>query len=98
MPGQTNSRSIFDLSVKEKRFRELEHFIARQDFWDDADKATDLLKERTTLSGLLETCQSISDDIEEADLLLEMALEESDKESEQEVANLLTALERKIKK
>ncbi|MBU3950831.1 MAG: peptide chain release factor 2 [Proteobacteria bacterium] len=91
-------RSIFDLSVKEKRFRELEHFIARQDFWDDADKATDLLKERTTLSGLLETCQSISDDIEEADLLLEMALEESDKESEQEVANLLTALERKIKK
>ncbi len=57
-----------------------------------------MLKERTILSNLLESCQSISDDIEEADLLLEMAQEESDKESEQEVAALVAALEKKIKK
>jgi peptide chain release factor 2 len=57
-----------------------------------------MLKERTTLSNLLENCTQISDDIEEADLLLEMALEESDKESEQEVALLLATLEKKIKK
>ena len=57
-----------------------------------------MLKERTTLSNLLENCTQIADDIEEADLLLEMALEESDKESEQEVALLLATLEKKIKK
>jgi len=57
-----------------------------------------MLKERTTLSNLLENCTQISDDIEEADLLLEMALEESDKESEQEVALLLATLEKKVKK
>ena len=57
-----------------------------------------MLKERTTLSNLLENCTQISNDIEEADLLLEMALEESDKESEQEVALLLATLEKKVKK
>ncbi len=57
-----------------------------------------MLKERTTLSHLLESCRSISDDIEEAELLLEMAQEESDKESEAEVADLVALLEEKIKK
>jgi len=76
----------------------LEHFIAKQDFWNDADKATSFLKERNTLSNLIETCKTIFNDIEEADLLLDMAHEESDRESEKEVEVLLTDLEKKIKK
>ncbi|WP_413882105.1 peptide chain release factor 2 [Desulfobacula sp.] len=91
-------RSIFDLPVKQKRFRELELIISREDFWTNADKATSLLKERTFLSNLLLTWEEIYKDIEDAETLLELALEESDKESENEVASLISVLEKKIKK
>lgn len=47
---------------------------------------------------MLETWKSIYKKIEDADVLLELALEESDKDSENEVASLLSVLEKKIKK
>jgi len=72
--------------------------MSQEDFWNDSDKATCLSKERTYLSNLLETWESIYKDIEDAEILLELALEESDKESETEVAALLSGLEKKIKK
>ncbi|WP_413909518.1 peptide chain release factor 2 [Desulfobacula sp.] len=91
-------KEYLDLPLKQKRFRELELIIAREDFWNDSDKATDLLKERTLLLNLLETWKNIYQDIEDAEVLLELALEESDKEIENEVAALLSILEKKIKK
>ncbi len=72
--------------------------IARQDFWNDADNATCLLKERTTISGLIDTCQGIFAEIEDAQVLLELAREESDKEIEQEAADLLEGLGKTVKK
>ena len=46
----------------------------------------------------METWENIYKEIEDADVLLELALEESDKDSENEVAALLSVLEEKIKK
>ncbi|SMD01871.1 bacterial peptide chain release factor 2 (bRF-2) [Desulfocicer vacuolatum DSM 3385] len=97
MKKQNSSRSIFDLPVKENRLRELESFIAREDFWNDNDKATELLKERTRISDLIEAWQAIYTEIEDADTLLELAREEKDKEVEKEVESQLKRLEKKIK-
>jgi len=72
--------------------------IAKEDFWNDADQATRLLKERTSLSGLIETCRTIFTEIEEVDILMELAREEDDKEGEKEAAALLTTLEKKVQK
>jgi peptide chain release factor 2 len=71
---------------------------ARQDFWNDADQATRLLKERTFLSGLIETCHTIFTEIEEVGIFMELAQEEEDKEGEKEAAALLAKLEKKIQK
>ncbi len=98
IPLQINSRSIFDLPVKQNRLRELEHILSQKDFWNDSDKAAALLKERTYIANLIEEWENIYKDIEDADILLDLALEESDKESENEVAALLSGLEKKIKK
>ncbi len=98
MPEPTSLRSIFDLPVKQKRLRELELIISREDLWEDADKATILFKERTYILNLLETWEGIYKEIEDAEVLLELAIEESDKESENEVATLLFNIEKKIKK
>ncbi len=66
--------------------------------WEDADKATSLFKERTFILNLVETWEGIYKEIEDAEVLLELALEESDKDSENEVACLLFKIEKKIKK
>jgi len=97
MKKPNNSRSIFDLPVKENRLRELESFIAREDFWNDNDKATELLKERTRISDLIEAWQAIYTQIEDAEILLELAREEKDKEVEKEVEVQLKRLAKKIK-
>ena len=70
---------------------------AQKDFWDDADKATTLLKERTYISNLIETWENIFSDIEDSEVLLDLALEESDKEIENEVSDILTRLAKKMK-
>jgi peptide chain release factor 2 len=72
--------------------------MSKENFWNDPDRATALLKERTCLSNLLETWENIYKEIEDAEILLELALEESDKDSELEVSVLLSVLEKKIKK
>ena len=97
MKKQNNSRSIFDLPVKENRLRELESFIAREDFWNDNDKATEMLKERTRISDLIDAWQSIYTEIEDAETLLELAREEGDKEVEQEVDVQLQKLDKRIR-
>ncbi|MBF0468150.1 MAG: PCRF domain-containing protein, partial [Desulfamplus sp.] len=78
--------------------RELESFIAKEDFWNDTDKATTLLKERTRISELIDAWELIHQDIEDADTLLALAREEADKDAELEVENLVTELEKKVKK
>ena len=93
----TSSRSIFDLSAKEKRLKELEHFIAKEDFWNDQDKATQFLKERTDIVNLIDDCDNIEKAIEDTDTLLELAEEESDEETFKEAGKQIISLEEKIR-
>ncbi len=56
-----------------------------------------MLKEQTVLSDLLTHCNTICADIEDARMLLEMALEEKDREAEADVGRQLAEIEKKIK-
>ena len=57
-----------------------------------------MLKERTVIAGLIDTCNAIFSDIEDVEVLLELAKEESDKEAEQEAGQMLADLEKKVKR
>ncbi len=57
-----------------------------------------MLKERTWISGILETFNTLYSDLEECEILLELAIEESDSATGQEVAQKAQILERRIKK
>lgn len=72
--------------------------MAREDFWDDPDAATELLKERTIIVNHIEIWDAIYNEVEDADLLLELAFEESDKDAEKDVEHQLQDIERRIKK
>lgn len=65
-------------------------------FWDDADGAKNIQKKLGQLQDVIKGWESSWDELEETDLLLEMATEEKDSDIEQEVAALLPEMEKRI--
>ncbi len=94
----TRSRSIFDLPALERRLQELESIIAGPGFWDTPEKTKPLLKERTDIAAKLDCFQTLKQDIEDSDVLLEMALEESDAETLSDIEPQLKEIDARIEK
>lgn len=65
-------------------------------FWDDADTAKRVQKELGQLQDVIKGWEDGWAELEETDLLLEMATEEKDSEIEQEVADALPRIEEQI--
>lgn len=76
--------------------KELDSIIAKGGFWDNPDDATPLLKERTFLSGRLETYEALHNDLEDNALLAEMAAEEDDRQTLADIENQLESLELRL--
>ncbi|MBU4010390.1 MAG: peptide chain release factor 2, partial [Proteobacteria bacterium] len=83
---------------KEKRLNEIEFLISKDNFWEDHDKATPLLKERTLLSGKVESFKSLLRDLEESEIYYNLAIEESDSNTIEEVSGQIQKLKAKINK
>ena len=90
------SRSIFDLDGNKKRLEELEALIAKEGFWDNPQATQSILKERSSIAGWLEKINNLDNDLEEADLLLQLAVEESDEGTIVEVSDQLKKIEARI--
>lgn len=96
-----NSRNyggIFDVPAKKERIQELEAEIAGPDFWNQGDKAQELLKERTVLQKIVESCDSANQQLEDAEVLIEMGEEAEDQEVLDEVNAMLPGLVKQIDK
>lgn len=65
-------------------------------FWDDAGQATKIQQERGRIQDAIEAWESCFNAREEAELLLEMALEEGDPDAAKEVEETLGALDTKV--
>ncbi len=80
------------LNLGEKRFRieELEKNMEAPDFWDDAEKATQSMKEVKELKDIVERADGLSGKYEDILTLIEMAYEEEDEELAAEVKDELS--------
>ena len=76
----------------------IEKLIAKDGFWDNPEDSKILLKERTLLSGKVDSFKQLASDLEETEVLLDLAEEESDSNTLDEVAQQLQILDRKISK
>ena len=72
--------------------------IAKDGFWDNPEETPSVLKERTMLSEKIESFKSIYKDFEENEILLDLAMEESDADALEEVAQQVRAIDARIKK
>jgi peptide chain release factor 2 len=87
---------IFDLNQKEQRLKEIEQQIAKDGFWDTPETAKIVLKERTRISELIDRYRKMKTELDESEILLDLAVEESDKKTLNEVDQLLVSQERDI--
>lgn len=91
-----NFGGIFDLAQKQARVDELDALGAAPDFWDDADRAQALMKERGECADLVATFNSQEEALAEAELYVEMAAEEGNDEGLVEAAELLDTVESQV--
>ncbi|MBW2175764.1 MAG: peptide chain release factor 2 [Deltaproteobacteria bacterium] len=90
-------KGIFDIDAKEIRLKEIESILSQKGFWDSPEAATPILKERTALTGKIENYHNLFTQLEENKILLDMAMEEEDTATIQEVARDVLLLGKNIK-
>jgi peptide chain release factor 2 len=81
--------NVFDLAEKEIRIRELDKEIEKDSFWNDPDKATVLLKEKSRLTGVVEKWKKRKDDLKDLKELTELAESEKDNKTLEEIKSEL---------
>jgi peptide chain release factor 2 len=81
------------LAATESRLHDIEHQIAAKGFWDNPEQNTDILKERTSLSTRMDRYRNLQEQLEESQILYDLAIEESDKNTINEVESQISSLE-----
>lgn len=89
---------IFDYENKKERLEEVNLMMEDPDVWNDQDKAQALSKERSSLDHIVTTIDDLKTGITDTSEFLEMANDEDDQDSLDEVLSMLKDLEGKIEK
>lgn len=92
--GSYSSEVIFDLAGKQERLQHLDELMAKPGFWDDAVQAATILKERSALVSAVEEYRRQEKQVEDLEVLLDLAVEEEDPVALKDVASELSGLER----
>lgn len=82
----------FDVEGKQKRINELNEVTSQQDFWNDAEKAQTVLKEQSSLKGIIDSWEKHRTDLEEARFFLDVAKDEKSEEALSEAATKVAAV------
>jgi peptide chain release factor 2 len=90
------SEVIFDIEDDQKRLQEIEQQIAKEGFWDNPEENKSILKKRSSLSNRIEKYKNLANDLEENQILLDLAVEEADEEALAEAAQQIGDLDQRI--
>jgi len=92
-PGESNiSGSVFDIPEKELRIRELDKESLRDGFWDEPEKASGILREKSRLTDAVEKWKQQKSSHEDLRILSEIASEEQDDRTQEEIRSELERL------
>jgi len=88
---------FFDIDGKRDAIRKLDAAIAREDFWNDPETAKSVLKEKRDYEQAIESWNSRHKSLEDLKVLYDLAREEEDEETRQEVEQGIYDLKRSIR-
>lgn len=94
--ASTSYGGLFDIDDKREAVLELESAIAAPGFWDDAENAQKLLKERTVLGKVVENWDRLRRNEEDIRVLIELGAEAEDDATLEEVSKLNEVLENAV--
>ncbi|MGH8946242.1 MAG: peptide chain release factor 2 [Acidimicrobiia bacterium] len=86
----SEARQFLDLEGKESELQELRERASSPDLWDDPDEARVVSQRLARYEALLEKVHGIASQIEDAEVLAELAAEAGDEESRQESIAMLS--------
>jgi len=89
---------IFDFDVKKERLVEVERELENPEIWNDPDKAQALGRERTSLDVIVNTIEGLESGLADAKEILDMAVEEQDEDTVEEVKRELADLTEGLEK
>lgn len=95
-PGQMSLGGTFDYDAKKERLEEVNAELEQPDVWNEPERAQALGKERASLEAVVETIDQLDQGVEDVDGLLELAVEENDQETFDEIEPELAELESKL--
>jgi peptide chain release factor 2 len=84
--------SVFDIPEKELRIKELEKETQREGFWNEPEKARDILQEQSRLNEGVAKWKRQKSHLDDLALLYEIASEEDDDTAQTEIKNELEGL------
>jgi peptide chain release factor 2 len=94
--GTSRSGGIFDFENKQHRLEEVDLELADPDVWDDQERAQALNRERSQLEGIVSVLQTLGDSLADLSELAELAAEENDGASLDEIQAELEGLESEL--
>ena len=88
--------TIFDLPGKESRLKELEKVTGKPEFWDNADKAQETLREQSQIKNTVDQWHTLTTELDDVEVLEELSVEEGDEDALQEAKTKLSEIEVKV--
>ena len=89
--------SVFDIPEKELRIRELEKESLREGFWNDPNKAKDILQEQSRLNDAVTNWKKLLSNVDDLGLLYQIALDEHDEQGQEDIGSELERLDATVR-
>ncbi|MDJ1111118.1 MULTISPECIES: peptide chain release factor 2 [Macrococcus] len=86
-------RGSLDLEEKETNIKEYEEMMSDPDFWNDGDKAQDIINKNNALKSVVQEFSTLEEGLENSEVLFEMYKEETDEDTHQELIEQLNTLQ-----
>ncbi|MCD8223070.1 MAG: peptide chain release factor 2 [Clostridiales bacterium] len=91
-------RDSLDLDNKVRRIDELDKSMEEPGFWDNAEKAAGLVQEAKNLKDTVELYHGLEQELEDIQVMIEMADEENDLSLVPEIEEMVSAFEERLEK
>ena len=87
---------VFDINSKEKRLKEIESELSKEEIWSDLDLSQKISKEKTALEKTLNSFKSVEEKVTDGLMFVDIAKEEGDDKSISEILESFQSLEQSV--
>jgi peptide chain release factor 2 len=89
--------NVFDVTQKEGQIKELERISLDENFWNEQEKARETLKNKNKLEIIVASWRKLKNDIDDAEILFNLASEEDDEQTKEEIRRDIDKLQLSVR-